>query len=374
MKKYKNIIEAAHKLTGSAARTKAGAWKSLREKYLTNITPRWQRKDWTAEYFKGRQAETLYERGGYATMRDAWKRAQWNDRAEHGADTIMLALGMDTRAQDLLRKRPRDAYNRKLRKERRTIARDQYGALYIERLAEYAYTGENGFRRAWLESSAARPEGWENAWKCVREIENNAAEHGGWEERSEWDSKGRGEQVTVDLYGIDAANDLYVIQVRQSFREHKNWYLSVRKSYFMIGHNENGNAFAHPVESRVIHAAIKRNPEASSPVQAAQAWIWGIDEKRLPEVLRNGDVALIPARLPKEVMIFPGGSYRVDEGIASDHQLVADEIRANGAIYALNPTLYHRKGQHPEARGNGWFKVVVGRRADFWSFARPTMD
>lgn len=75
-----------------------------------------------------------------------------------------------------------------------------------------------------------------------------------------------------------------------------------------------------------------------------------------------------------DVMVFSGGEYRVDDDVAADHHLITNEIRANGAIYAQNPTLYHRKGQHPEARGEGWYKVVVGRRANFWDFARPTVD
>jgi hypothetical protein len=143
----------------------------------------------------------------------------------------------------------------------------------------------------------------------------------------------------------------------------------------LIGYNENGNPFAHPISAAIVHAAIRRDQSPESPVRSAQAWIWGIDENKLPDVLRNGDVALIPAKAPKtNVDIFSAGEYRVDDDVASDHHVITDEIRANGAIYALNPMLYHRKGQHPAARGEGWFKVVVGRRADFWDFARPTVD
>jgi len=157
----------------------------------------------------------------------------------------------------------------------RKLSRNQYGALYLPE----------------LDTAPNEPDGWSDAWECVRAIEREVDEHGGWKQRSNWDRKGRGEQITVDIYGIDAAAHLYVIQVRQSFRQHKSWFLSVRKSYFLIGYNENGNSFAHAISANVVHAAIRRDPSPASPVKAAQAWIWGIDENKLTDVLRNGDVA-----------------------------------------------------------------------------------
>lgn len=390
---YKNIIEAAQKLTGSKAQTKEGALRAL--KPWINSRP--VIGSGRAPYHPLMLETEKYCRpgcGGFAagqkpllTPRAAYKRASWRSRAERGGEKIMKAMKLKSRWDDLNSKRPRDQFNRELAKTRRGLARDQYGSLYMQRIdtsyeswegkdrEKYAALQVQRYRNDWLQSRGAEPAGLSDAWQCVRDIEKNADEHGGWEQRSEWDSKGRGEQITVDLYGIDAAAHLYVIQVRQSFRTHKNWFLSVRKSYFMIGYNENGNSFAHAISASVVHAAIRRDPSPESPVRAAQAWICGIDEKRLPEVLRNGDVALIPAKCPqKDVMIFSGGEYRVDDDVAADHHLIANEIRANGAIYANNPTLYHRKNQHPSASGEGWYKVVVGRRADFWSFARPTKD
>lgn len=381
---YRTIIEAAQKLTGSKAQTKEGAWRALKPWIASR--PAMGSGPYYGNYPTVSIARSIAERNGMS-LRDGYCLARWRQRADRGAEKITRANKLKSRWEDLTSKRPRDPWNRAVAKTRRGLARDQYGALYMERIdtSIAPWEGVNMERHidreakricdAWLNTPQAAPAGLNDAWKCVRDIEANTDEHGGWERRSEWDDKGRGEQVTVDLYGIDAAARLYVIQVRQSFRPHKNWYLSVRKSYFMIGYNENGNPFAHAISSGVVHGAIKRDPAPESPVRAAQAWIWGIDESKLPAVLRNGDVALVPAKCPqKEVAVYSGGEYRVDDGVASDHHLIADEVRANGAIYAKNPTIYHRKGQHPAAHGEGWFKVVVGRRADFWSFARPTVD
>jgi hypothetical protein len=386
---YQSIIEAAQKLTKSKAETEAGAHRALRQ-WLQSRQSVFTTKNHPINYpdcftwHRNEDGKWVQHPPKTGSTRDAWYSHQWRFRAERGGEKIMKSMKLKSRWDDLNSKRPRDPFNRELAKTRRKLKRDQYGALYMPVIDtaqpyrdEYdrVETSAHRFRLDWLQSRAAEPTGLSAAWECVRAIEKAADEHGGWDQRSQWDSKGRGEQITVDLYGIDAAARLYVIQVRQSYRAHKNYFLSVRKSYFMIGHNENGNPFAHPISAGIVHAAIRRDPSPESPVRAAQAWIWGIEEKRLPDVLRNGDVALIPAKAPKtNIDIFSAGEYRVDDDVASDHHVIADQIIANGAIYALNPILYHRKNQHPEARGEGWFKVVVGRRADFWDFARPTVD
>lgn len=390
---YKNIIEAARGITKSKAKTREGAWRALKT-HIAATQPIWKKRK---PYHSLMDEALSFHRRGYAwsggpftgtpgfpvdiSARDAWKLLHWRNRADHGGENLMKGMKLKDRWQDITAKRPRDPWNRALAKTRQSLVRDGYGALQQDRAKGiyyrygYRYGAEELIKRIWLQSDHAAPAGWHDSWRCVRDIEAGADEHGGWEQRADWDRKGRGEQITVDLYGIDAAEKLFVIQVRQSYRPHKNWYLQVRKSYFMIGWNENGNTFAHPIGSGVVHGAIKRDPSPESPVRAARAWIWGIDEKRLSGVLRNGDVALIPAKCPqKEVDIFGGGEYRVDDDVASDHHVIADQLRVNGAVYALNPRLYHRKGQHPAARGEGWYRVVVGRRADFHDFARPTVD
>lgn len=195
-------------------------------------------------------------------------------------------------------------------------------------------------------------------------------EHGAWEFGKAFDSKGRGQALNWDLYGV--ANDIHtgellaVIQVRQFERRYKNGYPNIRKNYFLIGENEDGTAFAHPVSANVIHAAIRAGRDV---ILAVQNWIFGGDYESL---VRHGDLALIPM---KSRPAGTKGQLRKVALLESSHRLEAAQIaNVDGRIYAKNPTLIHLPGTHPTVEASGWNRVVIGRRADFWKFAAPTVD
>lgn len=198
-----------------------------------------------------------------------------------------------------------------------------------------------------------------------------------WETGCEFDSRGRGEAVNVDIYGLDLVDGqaLGIVQVRQC-RKHPRRFTRVRKNYFLVGRNEGtGQPFAHPIESRVVHAAVARDGSPESAVIAARAWIFQVSPDKLDRVLRHGDVALVPvARVPvgDRVVVSdaPAGVQVIDA-----HVLMATEIiTVSGRTYARDPLLQHLKGQHADVRGDGWYRVQVGVRADTWSFSRPTAD
>lgn len=194
-------------------------------------------------------------------------------------------------------------------------------------------------------------------------------EHGGWEfgiiESNA--RKGRVHAMNYDWYGvgfdIHDGGFLGVIQVREFYRQKSSYYPEIRKSYFLIGKNEDGTYFAHPVESRVIHAAIKKENDV---VTAVQSWIFGTDYSK---VIRQGDLCLVPVRSVK------GEERGTEIIIEKSHRLMADRIIENGDLYAVNPNMVHLNGTHPSIQNlTGKYKVVVGKRAAFWSFAKPTLD
>jgi len=166
-------------------------------------------------------------------------------------------------------------------------------------------------------------------------------------------------------YGLDAHSGalLVVIQIRQAVRGRR--WTQVRKNYFLVGQNEDGTAFAHPVSAMCVHAAIRAGQDV---VRRVQDWIFGGDYAQL---LRQGDLALIPLRraagerTPLRTMV-----------LEDSHALEASEIRlgADGVVYAQDPRLVHLPGTHPTVATTGWHKVVSGRRAPFWTFAAPTID
>ena len=192
-------------------------------------------------------------------------------------------------------------------------------------------------------------------------------EHGSWDFGCEFDSKSRGSALNWDVYAFGkdffSKKSLCVIQVRQYLKRRTNYYPEIKKSYFLLGRNEDKSIFAHSVESRVIHSAIKKNVDV---IKAVQKWIFGCDYKK---IIRHGDLALIPVKkvsgeiLQKQTIL-----------IEQSHMLNADVLKVNGSLYAKNPKLEHLQKVHPAIEGKGWYKVAVAKRSKFWDFAAPTLD
>ncbi len=194
-------------------------------------------------------------------------------------------------------------------------------------------------------------------------------EHGAWEFGAAFDSKRRGEAVNWDLYGlgrdIHDGGQLAVVQVRQYRKQYAKWWPSIRKNYYLIGRNEDGAAFAHPVEAAVVRAAITKGRD---PVKAVQDWQWQSDYSC---VTRQGDIALVPrkSRPPRAEPLY---GPVVIEG---SHLLLADETVTDGRrTFARAAKLIHLPGTHPDVAACGWAAVVTARRAASWAFAAPTID
>lgn len=209
---------------------------------------------------------------------------------------------------------------------------------------------------------------------AVRNLVNAAGsaakidEHGSWDFGTAFDRKGRGQALNWDLYGVGndvhAGTLLIVIQVRQFERRYKNGYGNVRKNYFLVGTNEDGSAFAHPVSAHVVRTAIRLERDV---VKACQDWIFGGDYARM---IRHGDLALVPLSKRPAAEIVATERMVLEDS----HEVTATQFRQNGHLYVQNPTLVHLPGTHPTVSGEGWYRVVVGSRADFWRFAAPTKD
>ena len=192
-------------------------------------------------------------------------------------------------------------------------------------------------------------------------------EHGSWDFKAEFDYNGSGSALNWDLYayGTDyhSKETLCIIQIRKYRKAKRNYFPEIRKNYYLIGKNEDDSMFAHPIESRVIHHAIKKGVDV---ILAVQNWIFQCDYKK---VIRQGDIALVPIRKPC------GKLLETKEAIIENsHHLVADEIYENGFSYVKNPTVNHIPCTHPQISGSGWFKLIVGQRASYWKFAAPTVD
>lgn len=228
-----------------------------------------------------------------------------------------------------------------------TLTRDGYGALSLQQIPA-------------------------DAAQQVRDLVNAAGsadhidEHGSWNFGIVSDRKGRWSALNWDLYafGTDyhSGQFLAVIQVREAVKGRR--FTNVRKSYFLLGRNEDNSVFAHPVEARVIHHAIRVGDDV---ILRVQDWIFQGEYRRM---VRHGDLALIPVtravgeRTGRKTML-----------LQKSHKLNASIIRTtDNAVYAKNPSLKHTPGVHPDVSKEGWYRIQVGNRARFHAFAAPTID
>ena len=207
----------------------------------------------------------------------------------------------------------------------------------------------------------------------IFEMVNRAASADKVDEHGSWDFgiKGDGTRFAAlnwDTYGAgyDAHTGelLAVIQVRKTEKTTRRGFANTRKNYFLIGTNEDGTTFAHSVSAHTVHSAIRMGVNV---IKAVQDWIFGGDYTAM---IRQGDLALVPLkRRPAK------GRGKRTAILEHSHKLSAGNIlEADNKVYALDPKLTHIPETHPPVEGKGWYRVVVGKRADFWKFAAPTVD
>jgi hypothetical protein len=184
----------------------------------------------------------------------------------------------------------------------------------------------------------------------------------------DFDRKGRGSCLNYDIYGY-TADGLIVYQARQAFCDRANGYIQTHKTYALAGRNESGSAFWHPISSAIVHAAIRENADPGHVVIKAMAWIFEIKIDVLPVIVRQGDVALVPAR-PR------GTALDTNEATLADtHILSAAELRQDGdRLYARNPVMRHSRNQHADVAADGWYRIAVGRSVRAWDFSPRSID
>lgn len=193
---------------------------------------------------------------------------------------------------------------------------------------------------------------------------------------AEFDSKSRGDALSLDLYGVSDDRQCAVVQIRHSFRKYRDGYLNVHKDYVLVGINETGLSFRHPVSSGAVRAAIRKAPQdAASAVTGAQRWMWGVTDAQLAMGRRQGDILLVPAKGR------PGGCDEIDERVVlvgGSHEVHARSFvrTAKGIIYAEAPTIRHSKNQHEVlyADDDGWYSVRVGQEAATWAWGTRLGD
>jgi hypothetical protein len=191
----------------------------------------------------------------------------------------------------------------------------------------------------------------------------------------DFDRRGRGDALNLDLYGWDAEEGVAVVQVRMAFRRREGYFLSVRKDYVLCGHNENGTPFRHPVSAQAVRRAINLGACPVATVRAAQKWMFGCTPGQLAEGRRQGDILIVAERgAPRGLLVELGTTAT----LAGTHVVEAERlVRIHGKphLYALRPVLRHTKMEHRVTRapflaeGQGWFSVRVAATAPAWDYS-----
>ncbi|MEW6214116.1 MAG: hypothetical protein AB1478_02760 [Nitrospirota bacterium] len=192
--------------------------------------------------------------------------------------------------------------------------------------------------------------------KLLKELDGKS-----WKVEIKSDKKNRGVSVNVSVYDYDIHHELAVVQIRQC--EFGGQYNSVRKNYYLIGRNENGNAFAHPISSVLTGKKYK------SYINKALCEIWRCSEDELPYVVRNGDVAFIPCKKPEAATLLPEKVLKIE-----NHIIKASNVYRGKTVEAP-ASIKHEKGQHPTiVVRKGFYRVQKGNRAPEWDFSAATRD
>lgn len=204
------------------------------------------------------------------------------------------------------------------------------------------------------------------AW--VKTLIHEAEKAGTYTTGIESDKKQRGSSINVDCYGYNEAEGLAVIQVRQCIF-HPRRFNKVRKDYYLIGHTENGNVFAHPVETPARSKWALASPENTVAFVLSRIWDCPADELHL--IVRQGDIAFVPAVLPKNAV--ESGNSIV---LRDTHKITGKIFKApDGTLYCERARAKHLKGQHAPVTVKGnYYRIQAGIRASVWGFTRPTQD
>ena len=202
------------------------------------------------------------------------------------------------------------------------------------------------------------------AW--VRELVSDAERGGCWSSGFDGDSD-RYEAINADVYGWSERDGLALVQVRQVRKRRRRDYVEVRKSYLLVGRNEDGTVFGHGVPSPRRSSAAMASPEAAVRWILAQH-VWRCAEDDLDDIVRQGDVALIPIRrMPGEVQPIDGGMIT----LRGSHAVRGDLYRTReGCLYARGIVVMdHMPGEHKHVRTKkGLWQIRVGRREALWGF------
>lgn len=210
-----------------------------------------------------------------------------------------------------------------------------------------------------------------NAPLFVKTLLIDAEKAGCWETGIASDKKHRGTAINTAVYGYDESQHLAVIQVREAqFRPGR--FTKVRKDYYLLGRLENGTIFAHAIDSPIKSKLAREDAQYCIDYALSKIWNCKIDD--LKDIIRQGDIALIPiVHLPKTAMSLNGEAQIIRE----THKITGEIWRDDdGTLYCKRGAkIEHTKHEHKTIKAkSGFYRIQPGYRAEVWGFSAPTAD
>jgi hypothetical protein len=188
-----------------------------------------------------------------------------------------------------------------------------------------------------------------------------ADEHGGWEIGIASDGR-RGNYAAINedwrIIGTDihTGEPIGVLEVRQSSRD--KYGTHVTKNCYLVGRNEDNTAFGHAVPTATIGRAQKIYPgDMQSQLIAVQTYIFGADYR---QVVRQGDIGFIACRKPAGLEVI-GKQITIMESHVIRGRAV---VQRGESIYVQCPHVTHPTHDYVAIKA-GWYKIIIGRRAQF---------
>lgn len=210
-----------------------------------------------------------------------------------------------------------------------------------------------------------------NALEFVHALLTDAEKAGCWETGIASDRKHRGSSINTAVYGFDTEQELAIVQVREcQFRPGR--FNKVRKDYYLLGRLEDGSIFAHAVDSPLRSKLAMTDPQYCVDYALSKIWNCKIDD--LKDIIRQGDVALIPiVHMPESAKQLNGEAKLIRETHKVEGDIWQDD---SGILYCKRGTkITHTKGEHKTIKAkSGFYRIQPGYRAEVWGFSAPTLD
>lgn len=158
-----------------------------------------------------------------------------------------------------------------------------------------------------------------------------------------------------DLAKYHAVGPVLALVENKRIREYaksSDFKYSTRSDYYLIGYNENGNAFRHQVSRHceTVNEAVK--------------WIFGTDEL----IARQGDIAVVASKLKNK----EGEERQINIGSGHSRHVFIGEVYVNGSIHVRSGFLVHTGNQHPSVYidGSQWVRLVAGKESEIGNSSR----